>query len=153
MDGQIVNHTKRTAALIPPAPAALVGFLKRVRYSPCLRLAGNAYPIVGTIPNCCNMPSVSHTFQLSTILLSDKRLIQMPWTTAFLPVALMPPGRSAVCVPRPVHRVTTVSPSSTIISSMVQWASGNAVGRSTSVSSSHSAPDQLVDWMDHDRCG
>src|SRR6266404_581251 len=88
MDGQIVNHTKRTAALIPPAPAALVGFLKRVRYSLCLRLASNAYPIVGTIPNCCNMPSVSHTFQLSTILSLDKRLIQMPWTTAFLPVAL-----------------------------------------------------------------
>src|ERR1700757_1871910 len=62
------------------------------------------------LPNCCINPSASQLFQLSTNFPSCNRPTVIPVTEKVLPVAGIV-GRSPLCVPLTVQRVTAVLPS------------------------------------------
>ena len=69
----------------------------------------------GTTPSCWRNPRVSHTSQVSAILPPLSRCTEIPSTRTELPVGGIP-LISATCVPVPVHRTVTWSPTEKIAS-------------------------------------
>src|SRR5581483_7722778 len=75
-------------------------------------------------PSCCIKPGMSEMPQRSVILPSRRRINVMPLKLTCLPVGAIP-IKLPLCVPRPVRRIATRSPSARMWSS-VNWIFGKA---------------------------
>src|SRR5436305_14301800 len=78
----------------------------------------------GSAPICCMKPRTSSSSLSSTILSFSIRKMLIPVNVTCLPVGGLP-ANGPVLVPRPVQRVTTLSPSA-MVSSSVNCMSGEA---------------------------